>query len=222
MFRRKSAANVEGEICPYCEFVNQPNASTCSQCYYELNKSPRDQGEPVSTEISNSIFDELMSEEDDSWEDGEALDVVLALEGLSTGSLCAGDSMHERFLQQLAFHIERFPGVVLLMVTSDEAFERQLLLPEISRLLFFDKAVCICESGEKEREGVIDHSGSEITRLASKIETDNAAKEKIEKEEDAKSNGAKQRATLEGAAAEKAAEPEDEDAGKSAQKKKDD
>ena len=80
MFRRKSAANVEGEICPYCEFVNQPSASTCSQCYYELNKSPRDQGEPVSAEISNSIFDELMSEEDDSWEEGEALDVVLALD----------------------------------------------------------------------------------------------------------------------------------------------
>ena len=80
MFRRKSAANVEGEICPYCEFVNQPSASTCLQCYYELNKSPRDQGEPVSTEISNSIFDELMSEEDDSWEDGEALDVVLTLD----------------------------------------------------------------------------------------------------------------------------------------------
>ena len=80
MFGRKSAANVEGEICPYCEFVNQPSATTCSQCYYELNKSPRDQGEPVSTEISNSIFDELMSEEDDSWEDGEALDVVLALD----------------------------------------------------------------------------------------------------------------------------------------------
>lgn len=80
MFRRKSAANIEGEICPYCEFVNQPSSSTCSQCYYELNKSPRDQGEPVSTEISNSIFDELMSEEDDSWEEGEALDVVLSLD----------------------------------------------------------------------------------------------------------------------------------------------
>ncbi len=80
MFRRKSAAIIEGEICPYCEFVNQPSSSTCSQCYYELNKSPRDQGEPVSTEISNSIFDELMSEEDDSWEEGEALDVVLSLD----------------------------------------------------------------------------------------------------------------------------------------------
>ena len=80
MFRRKSTAEVEGEICPYCEFVNPVGSITCSQCYYELNKAPRDQGESVSTEVSNSIFDELMSDEDDSWEEGEALDVVLTLD----------------------------------------------------------------------------------------------------------------------------------------------
>lgn len=80
MFRRKSTAEVEGEICPYCEFVNTAGSSTCSQCYYELNKAPRDQGEPISTEVSNSIFDELMSDDDDSWEEGEALDVVLTLD----------------------------------------------------------------------------------------------------------------------------------------------
>ena len=80
MFRRKSTAEVEGEICPYCEFVNTVGSSTCSQCYYELNKAPRDQGDPISTEVSNSIFDELMSDDDDSWEEGEALDVVLTLD----------------------------------------------------------------------------------------------------------------------------------------------
>ena len=79
-FRRKSTAEVEGEVCPYCEFVNTVGSSTCSQCYYQLNKAPRDQGEPISTEVSNSIFDELMSDEDDSWEEGEALDVVLTLD----------------------------------------------------------------------------------------------------------------------------------------------
>jgi len=80
MFRRKTTVEVEGEICPYCEFVNKAGATTCSQCYYDLNKSPRDQGESVSAELSNSIFDELMSDEDDSWEEGEALDVVLSLD----------------------------------------------------------------------------------------------------------------------------------------------
>ncbi len=80
MFRRKSTAEVEGEICPYCEFVNKVGASTCVQCYYELNKAPRDQGESVSAEVSNSIFDELMADNDDSWEEGDAVDVVLTLD----------------------------------------------------------------------------------------------------------------------------------------------
>ena len=80
MFRRKEAVDIEGEVCPYCEFVNVVGSATCAQCYYELNKAPRDQGEPVSNEISNSIFDELMSDEDDSWEEADALDVVLTLD----------------------------------------------------------------------------------------------------------------------------------------------
>lgn len=80
MFRRKEAANIEGEVCPYCEFMNQLGSETCSQCYYDLKKAPRDQGEPISDEASNSIFDELMSDEDDSWKEGDALDVVLTLD----------------------------------------------------------------------------------------------------------------------------------------------
>ena len=80
MFRRKEAAHIEGEICPYCEFVNDLGATTCIQCYYELNKAPRDQGEQVSIEVSDSIFDELMSDDDDSWIEGDALDVVLSLD----------------------------------------------------------------------------------------------------------------------------------------------
>lgn len=80
MFRRKSGADIEGEVCPYCEFVNNLGSTTCSQCYYDLNKAPRDQGEPISAEISNSIFDELMSDDDDSWEEGDALEVVLSLD----------------------------------------------------------------------------------------------------------------------------------------------
>jgi|TARA_B110000914_G_scaffold209327_1_gene207564 hypothetical protein len=80
MFRRKEAADIEGEVCPYCEFVNQLGSGTCTQCYYDLKKAPRDQGESVSDEVSNSIFDELMSDEDDTWKEGDALDVVLTLD----------------------------------------------------------------------------------------------------------------------------------------------
>ena len=80
MFRRKEAADTGGEVCPYCEFVNQLGSETCSQCYYDLKKAPRDQGESVSEEVSNSIFDELMSDDDDTWKEGDALDVVLTLD----------------------------------------------------------------------------------------------------------------------------------------------
>ncbi len=80
MFRRKDTSEIDGEICPYCEFVNAAGSTTCAQCYYDLNKAPRDQGEPLSAEVSDSIFDELMSDEDDSWEETEALDVVLTLD----------------------------------------------------------------------------------------------------------------------------------------------
>lgn len=80
MFRRKAAADIEGEVCPYCEFVNPSGSDTCKQCYYDLNKAPRDQGDVISTEVSDSIFDELMSDDDDAWEESEALDVVLTLD----------------------------------------------------------------------------------------------------------------------------------------------
>ena len=80
MFRRKAAADIEGEVCPYCEFVNPLGSETCTQCYYDLKKAPRDQGEPLSDEVSNSIFDELMSDEDDTWKEEDALDVVLTLD----------------------------------------------------------------------------------------------------------------------------------------------
>tara|TARA_B110001452_G_scaffold253278_1_gene243811 strand:- start:7899 stop:8975 length:1077 start_codon:yes stop_codon:yes gene_type:complete len=80
MFRRKEAAEVEGKVCPYCEFVNALGSETCTQCYYDLMKNPKDQGESVSDEVSNSIFDELMSDEDDTWVEGDALDVVLTLD----------------------------------------------------------------------------------------------------------------------------------------------
>ena len=57
MFRRKSKNETEDNICPYCEFVNAASANICSQCYYQLEKSARDQGEPISTEVSGDIFD---------------------------------------------------------------------------------------------------------------------------------------------------------------------
>ena len=75
MFRRKATTEI-GEKCPFCEFVNVTGATTCVQCYYDLTKAPRDQGDQVSAEVSGSLFDELMSDDDDdSYEETETLDV---------------------------------------------------------------------------------------------------------------------------------------------------
>merc|ERR1719235_812332 len=46
----------------------------------------------------------------------------------------------------------------------------------------FDKAMCVCETGEKELQGVIDTSTSEIARLTSKIESETAEKAKMDKD----------------------------------------
>ena len=80
MFRRKATTEVQGEKCPFCEFVNPEGTMTCVQCYYEINKAPRDQGDVVSEEVSNSLFDELMADEDDAFEEADAVDVVLTLD----------------------------------------------------------------------------------------------------------------------------------------------
>merc|ERR1719453_1670924 len=46
----------------------------------------------------------------------------------------------------------------------------------------FDKAMCICETGEKELSGVIDHSSQEIERLTLKIEKETAEKTQMDKD----------------------------------------
>merc|ERR1719393_137581 len=46
----------------------------------------------------------------------------------------------------------------------------------------FDKAMCVCETGERDLQGVIDFSNTEIPRLTSKIESETAEKEKMDKD----------------------------------------
>merc|ERR1719191_511580 len=46
----------------------------------------------------------------------------------------------------------------------------------------FDKAMCVCETGERDLQGVIDTSTAEIERLTSKIESETAEKEKLDKD----------------------------------------
>ncbi|CAE8657702.1 unnamed protein product, partial [Polarella glacialis] len=71
-----------------------------------------------------------------TFEEARAADAVLVLEGIRIESF-EGEQTHDNSYQQLSFHIERFSGAVLLLVTSDEAFRPQLLPPELARLVKF-------------------------------------------------------------------------------------
>ncbi|CAE7387875.1 cdc48 [Symbiodinium sp. CCMP2456] len=73
-----------------------------------------------------------------TFEEAKAADAVLVIEGIRPENfLDDADSGLDTTFQQLAFHIERFSGVVLLLVTSEDVFRLQLLPQEFARLIKF-------------------------------------------------------------------------------------
>jgi hypothetical protein len=84
MFKRNKKQEEAGEnACPYCGHENEDDVLNCGLCYYELNKSSREQGEAVDQETAGSIFDELTSDEDDSWQEGQSVEVQLNMDEVS-------------------------------------------------------------------------------------------------------------------------------------------
>lgn len=60
-FRREKEAT--GRICPLCELENPFDASSCSQCYFQLEKNIRQQDEAVSDTEEDVLLDELLNAE---------------------------------------------------------------------------------------------------------------------------------------------------------------
>ena len=84
MFKRnKKQEDVGQNACPYCGHENEDNAVHCGLCYYELNKSSREQGEAIDQEMAGGIFAELTSDEDDSWQEGQSVEVQLNMDEIS-------------------------------------------------------------------------------------------------------------------------------------------
>ena len=80
--RRKSEKSVEGNVCPYCEFINEDNAETCAQCYYSLNLAPRNQPMATPTTSGMELMNTLM--EVDVVEDEDfAVEAVLSLDDVA-------------------------------------------------------------------------------------------------------------------------------------------
>ena len=70
MFRRRKDGNAEeGNVCPYCKFVNVDAVENCAQCYYSMNLAARDQ--PMATpstsgsDLLNTLMGELELEEEE-------------------------------------------------------------------------------------------------------------------------------------------------------------
>ena len=83
MFRRRKDGNSEeGNVCPYCEFVNEDVAESCSQCYYSMNLAARDQPMATASITGSDLLNPLMSEAEVE-EDEIAVEAVLSLEDVS-------------------------------------------------------------------------------------------------------------------------------------------
>ena len=74
MFGRWRKSKEEAGItCPLCSEVSPDGTEECPKCYHQLGKSIIAQDESVSEEVSTSIFDELLAEDEDG-DDGEVVD----------------------------------------------------------------------------------------------------------------------------------------------------
>lgn len=80
MFRRKKQDSVDGDVCPYCEFVNAEGVESCAQCYYVLDKSARDQPMAAPSLTGGELMATLMGEEEPEEEEVHAVEAVLTLD----------------------------------------------------------------------------------------------------------------------------------------------
>ena len=82
MFGRRNKSGSDADnACPYCEFVNQENAESCSQCYYVFAASARDQPTATPSTSGNELMSLLLSDELESPnEDEYTVEAVLTLE----------------------------------------------------------------------------------------------------------------------------------------------
>lgn len=59
----------QGKTCPLCETLNPEDAGECSQCYYLLDKSSREQEVAMGSGEENNLLDELLTETEETEED---------------------------------------------------------------------------------------------------------------------------------------------------------
>ena len=69
--------------CPYCEYNNPLGAETCEQCYYDLNKSARDQPMAEPTTSGDEIMSLLLGENEEAEEPIQVVEAVLSMDDVT-------------------------------------------------------------------------------------------------------------------------------------------
>ena len=82
-WKRKKDGGEDGNPCPFCGAQNEPDATTCVQCYYDLNKPARDQHLEVASDVQNDLLSTLMDSDDNEDEEEFAVEAVLDLEDVT-------------------------------------------------------------------------------------------------------------------------------------------
>ena len=82
-WKRKKEGNEDENPCPFRGAQNEVGATTCIQCYYDLNKPARDQHLEVASDVKNDLLSTLMDEDDGDEDDDVAVEAVLDLEDVT-------------------------------------------------------------------------------------------------------------------------------------------
>ena len=80
--RRKKEQQVEG-ACTFCGFVPDEPSSVCPQCYYEFDKSPRDQGSRPDAGDQANILALLEAEPTSVDDDAPVVEAILAMDDIT-------------------------------------------------------------------------------------------------------------------------------------------
>ncbi len=81
---RKKDTSDQQNICPYCNTPNSIGAKECKLCYYNLDRSARDQPMATPSATESDIMSTLLNQEtDDEGEDDFAVEAVLSLEDVT-------------------------------------------------------------------------------------------------------------------------------------------
>ena len=80
MFRRRKKEQQAEGACTFCGFVPKVPGPTCPQCYYEFDKSPRDQGTRPDADDQAGILALLEAENTGMEEDAPMVEAVLAMD----------------------------------------------------------------------------------------------------------------------------------------------